>query len=187
MGINSFNQIILVTGPARSGKSGWAEFLAVQSGQPVTYIATAQTDATDLEWQARIDQHRGRRPKHWTTLEIPDGISDVICSTPVGECLLVDSLGSWVSNQLEQDEDDWEQVQTHFLRRLKVAQNQIILVAEETGWGVVPAYSSGRQFRDRLGKLVQAVGAVAHRVYLVTGGHVLDLTQLGTSLKSPEN
>ncbi|MEB3338441.1 MAG: bifunctional adenosylcobinamide kinase/adenosylcobinamide-phosphate guanylyltransferase, partial [Leptolyngbyaceae bacterium] len=56
------NPLILVTGPARSGKSEWAERLAIASHQSVIYVATASVDPTDLEWQARIEQHRLRRP-----------------------------------------------------------------------------------------------------------------------------
>ncbi|HEY9645731.1 MAG TPA: bifunctional adenosylcobinamide kinase/adenosylcobinamide-phosphate guanylyltransferase, partial [Chroococcidiopsis sp.] len=33
--------LILVTGPSRSGKSEWAEWLANHSHKPVTYVATA--------------------------------------------------------------------------------------------------------------------------------------------------
>ena len=55
-------------------------------------------------------------------------------------------------------------------------------MAEETGWGVVPAYSTGRLFRDRLGNLVRRLGAIANPVYLVTGGHVLNLSTLGFPL-----
>jgi len=40
----------------------------------------------------------------------------------------------------------------------------------------------GRLFRDRLGTLTRQLGAIAHPVYLVTGGHVLNLSSLGTPL-----
>ena len=43
-------KIILVTGPARSGKSEWAENLALESGKKVVYIATANENPHDLEW-----------------------------------------------------------------------------------------------------------------------------------------
>ena len=58
----------------------------------------------------------------------------------------------------------------------------VILVGEETGWGVVPAYPAGRLFRDRLGTLVRQIGAIADNVYLVTGGYALELSVLGTPL-----
>ncbi|MDF5732012.1 MAG: bifunctional adenosylcobinamide kinase/adenosylcobinamide-phosphate guanylyltransferase, partial [Rhizonema sp. PD38] len=59
------SQVILVTGPARSGKSEWAETLAVRSQKSVIYVATATLDPTDTEWQQRIQQHQQRRSQDW--------------------------------------------------------------------------------------------------------------------------
>lgn len=176
-------QIILVTGAARSGKSEWAETLAVKSDRPVTYIATALDNAQDLEWQRRIEQHRQRRPHNWQTLEVPIELASVIEQTQPSHCLLIDSLGTWVANCLEQNHPCWEISHKGLLNCLKQSQSQIILVAEETGWGVVPAYESGRLFRDRLGSLIQEIGKIADIVYLVTGGYVLNLSQLGQPLE----
>jgi adenosylcobinamide kinase / adenosylcobinamide-phosphate guanylyltransferase len=71
---------------------------------------------------------------------------------------------------------------TELLGELSTSLATIILVSEETGWGVVPAYPSGRLFRDRLGMLSRQIGSIASTVYLVTGGHVLNLSQLGQKL-----
>lgn len=179
---NPLPHLCLVTGPARSGKSEWAETLAMQSGKAVTYVATAQTDPNDLEWQARIERHRDRRPATWHTIAEPVELTAVIQQAQPDQCLLVDSLGTWLANLLEQDETAWEQTQQTFLESLQATQSQIVLVAEETGWGVVPAYPIGRTFRDRLGTLVRHIGAIADIVYLVTGGYVLNLTDLGSPL-----
>ncbi len=179
------SQLILVTGPSRSGKSEWAETLASQSKQQVIYIATSKTDPTDLEWQNRILIHKNRRPVEWITQEIPENLTTTlpILSRP-DTCILVDSLGTWLANCLEQNESTWEMTQNHFLEILTQLPGTIILVAEETGWGVVPAYPLGRTFRDRLGMLVRKIGAISTCVYLVTGGYVLNLTELGSPLQS---
>lgn len=174
--------MILVTGPARSGKSEWAELLAQQTGKPVTYVATAQRDPTDIEWNARIEVHRSRRHADWTTLEVPIDLAEIVSSR--SGCLLVDSLGTWVANLLEEDDLTWNQTQETFLQSLERAAAEVILVAEETGWGVIPAYPLGRKFRDRLGMLVRRVGAIADPVYLVTGGHALNLSALASPLPS---
>lgn len=175
-------RVILVTGPARSGKSEWAESLAADSGKPVVYIATSQVEQSDREWQTRIAAHRCRRPRHWTTLEVPVELPTAIQQAPATTCLLVDSLGTWLTNILEQDQQSWDQTLQTFLQSLQQARCVLILVAEEAGWGVVPAYPLGRTFRDRLGQLVRQVGAIANPVYLVTGGHVLNLSELGSAL-----
>jgi adenosylcobinamide kinase/adenosylcobinamide-phosphate guanylyltransferase len=185
---NSARNLILVTGPSRSGKSEWAEHLAEAIAQQkqlsVVYVATSQEDANDPEWQARLDKHRDRRPLHWQTLAVPTDLSLAITQNLASNCLLIDSLGTWVANLLSQDENQWQLTQQELLENLQNSSQNIILVAEETGWGVVPAYPIGRQFRDRLGNLTREIGAIADKVYLVTGGYVLDLTQLGNPLPS---
>lgn len=189
--------LILVTGPARSGKSEWAEQLAGQSAYPVTYLATAQTDPSDADWQDRIARHRQRRPADWLTLEVPLHLADAIqtagqssaeaagdaglgASAIAPPCLLVDSLGTWLANLLEQSETEWAVTVETLLTCLHHRNSMVILVAEETGWGVVPAYPLGRLFRDRLGTLTRRIGAIADAVYLVVGGFALDLRQCGT-------
>lgn len=180
-------KVILVTGPARSGKSEWAETLAMQSGKTTIYVATAKSDPTDAEWISRIQQHRDRRPPEWLTLEVSQDLVETIATSPSSSCLLIDSLGTWVANLLEQDNTSWEKIQRNLILNLEqVGDRYVILVAEETGWGVVPAYPAGRLFRDRLGHLVRHVGAIAQSVYLVTGGHVLNLSVLGSPLPATE-
>jgi adenosylcobinamide kinase / adenosylcobinamide-phosphate guanylyltransferase len=173
---------ILVTGAARSGKSEWAERLAVQHGGRVVYVATAKIDPTDTEWQARIGQHRQRRPLDWQVLEGAEDLVGIVINARPGHCLLIDSLGTWVANFLEDSEAVWLDVEAQLLESLKNPPALTILVAEETGWGVVPAYALGRLFRDRLGSLTRKVGAIANPVYLVTAGHALNLSQLGEPL-----
>ncbi|MEO1400259.1 MAG: bifunctional adenosylcobinamide kinase/adenosylcobinamide-phosphate guanylyltransferase [Cyanobacteria bacterium J06635_1] len=173
---------ILITGPARSGKSEWAEHLAHQSKQAVVYVATSQVDPGDAEWQARLDKHRARRPSHWRVCEVPIELVQVLQSATPDQCLLIDSLGTWLANLIDLNEAAWQQQQIELIGAINAAVCNVIVVGEETGWGVVPAYPIGRTFRDRLGELVRQVGAIATSVYLVTGGYVLDLKQLGVAI-----
>jgi adenosylcobinamide kinase / adenosylcobinamide-phosphate guanylyltransferase len=175
-------QLILVTGAARSGKSEWAETIAIASGKVVTYIATATIDPSDLEWQARILHHQQRRPATWQTISTVEDLAVTIARSQPTECLLVDSLGTWVANLLDRPDPEWVDLTQALLAAITTGLGTTILVAEETGWGVVPAYPSGRLFRDRLGMLTRQIGSIADPVYLVTGGHVLNLSQLGEKL-----
>ncbi len=201
--------LILVTGPARSGKSEWAECLADQMSQCsnsslnlkadpsgatqrdqavsnfvdcVIYMATSLENPADAEWQARIRKHQQRRPASWHTQAVPVHLAEAIAQSPSNACLLIDSLGTWLANLLEQDEQHWLDTVAELEQSLIHRQAPIILVAEETGWGVVPAYPLGRTFRDRLGILTRRIGAIATTVYLVTAGHVLNLSHLGTPM-----
>ncbi len=175
--------ITLVTGPARSGKSEWAERLAykrsAQQRQQVTYIATAQVNSNDAEWRARIAKHQQRRPAQWQCQEVPFGLTAAIASYNHTHCLLVDSLGTWLANLINQEPAAWSATQQQLIAALSHSAAEVILVAEETGWGVVPAYELGRTFRDRLGNLSRAVGAISTDVYLTTGGYAINLSELG--------
>ncbi len=173
---------VLVTGPTRSGKSQWAEQLAAQTHQPVVYLATALQRDDDPEWNARIRQHQQRRPPDWQTVEVHRDIGPSLLTCPPSSCCLVDSLGTWVANQLEQDPESWQTEVDHFLTVLEEPERRVILVAEEVGWGVVPAYPMGRLFRDRLGELCQQVGSRAEAIYLVVAGYALDLKRVGQSI-----
>ncbi|MEY2983420.1 MAG: cobinamide kinase/cobinamide phosphate guanylyltransferase, partial [Cyanobacteriota bacterium] len=129
---------ILVTGPSRSGKSEWAEQLALQRSNSVIYIATGQENPDDPDWQARIDRHRQRRPNHWQTLCVSQNLSGPlknVSSLPANACILVDSLGGWVANCLALSEETWQCRQQDLLQVLLDSPLSIILVAEETGWG----------------------------------------------------
>jgi adenosylcobinamide kinase / adenosylcobinamide-phosphate guanylyltransferase len=175
-------QLILVTGAARCGKSEWAETLVMQSAKAVTYIATATMDRNDNEWQNRILRHQQRRPTSWQTVIAIENLATRICHASDLDCLLIDSLGTWVANLLDRSDDEWTELTQELLASLEASLATIAIVAEETGWGVVPAYPSGRLFRDRLGMLSRQIGTIADSVYLVTGGYALDLTKLGTKL-----
>jgi adenosylcobinamide kinase/adenosylcobinamide-phosphate guanylyltransferase len=175
-------QIILVTGAARSGKSEWAESLANQTNKSIIYVATAQVDHEDKEWQLRIKKHQARRPTSWQTLPVPKQLHRVVNNYQHSCCLLIDSLGTWVANLLEENEENWDKIVGELLLNLTKSGPDLIIVSEETGWGIVPAYPSGRLFRDRLGSLSRQVASVANTVYLVAGGHVLNLSVLGQPL-----
>ena len=129
------SRIILVTGPARSGKSEWAEALAAQSDKRVTYIATSTIDPDDKDWQARIAQHRQRRPEDWQLREVPMDLVGAIASATAQDCLLIDSLGTWLANLLDQDDEEWLQTVSSLVKSLRQTSSTVILVSEETGWG----------------------------------------------------
>jgi adenosylcobinamide kinase/adenosylcobinamide-phosphate guanylyltransferase len=178
--MSKLSTIILITGPCSSGKSEFAEALAAKN-KLVTYVATAQIDESDRVWQAKIVKHQQRRPKHWQTVAASSQLPTYI-EAVTDECLLIDSLGTWIANFMESDGVEWQQTSDRFLASLQNSRGKIIIVGEETGWGVVPAYPSGRLFRDRLGYLSRQVGNIASTTYLVTGGHVLNLSLVGEPL-----
>ena len=177
-------QKILVTGASSSGKSEFAEALAAKTDKSVIYLATAQVDRNDREWQTKILKHQQRRPSNWQTVVASKEteLESYIKKALKTECLLIDSLGTWVANFLELDRILWQRKCDRLLSNLQESSAEIILVGEETGWGIVPAYASGRLFRDRLGNLSRKIAEVVDVTYLVAGGHILNLSLLGEPL-----
>lgn len=176
--------IVLICGPARCGKSRLAESLAAASGLPVFYLATGPKPdpEADPEWAERVRQHRQRRPPTWQTWETGPDLGAELQQLPQPCCALVDSLGGWVAQGLECSPEEWDPLVDAFLSALQSWAGKAILVSEEVGWGVVPAYPLGRRFRDRMGELTQKLAPLADQVFLVAAGFVLDLARLGIPL-----
>lgn len=173
----------MVTGAASSGKSEWAESLAQNQGKQVIYIATGQKNEQDEDWMAKIAQHQQRRPKNWQNWEITHDLSSAITGITDDNCVLIDSLGTWVANHLDKSDILWYVEVEKLITAINDTEADLIMVAEETGWGVVPAYAEGRWFRRRLGSLTRDIGQISQPVYLVVGGYAVDLTQVGVKLK----
>jgi adenosylcobinamide kinase/adenosylcobinamide-phosphate guanylyltransferase len=58
---------------------------------------------------------------------------------------------------------------------LRVVSCAVVLVSNEVGSGVVPAYPLGRRYRDLLGEINQRVARVADDVVLMVAGLPLAL------------
>jgi adenosylcobinamide kinase / adenosylcobinamide-phosphate guanylyltransferase len=158
--------ITLVLGGARSGKSRYAESLIAALPPPWTYLATAE--AGDTEMAARIATHRARRGPQWQTIEAPRDLAAALKSRQTMP-VLVDCLTLWLSNLMLADADiDAE------IARLEAALADtgapVVLVANEVGSGIVPDNPLGRRFRDLQGVLNQRMAARADRVVFVVAG-----------------
>ncbi|MDA9740062.1 bifunctional adenosylcobinamide kinase/adenosylcobinamide-phosphate guanylyltransferase [Synechococcus sp. AH-736-M20] len=175
------SRLILVSGPARSGKSRWAEHL-LHHHPVVTYIATAATRPDDRDWQMRLEAHRKRRPDHWSVAESGPALVNVIDNLAPGQSVLIDALGGFVAHHLELTASEWDQLCEHLIASIRSSHCTFVLVIEETGWGVVPPTRIGGLFRDRLGSLAQALDRVADGAWLVLQGRALDLHALGYEL-----
>jgi adenosylcobinamide kinase/adenosylcobinamide-phosphate guanylyltransferase len=99
-----------------------------------------------------------------------------------GQVALVDSLGTWVAAHLDSAEAAWQHLTAALLAALERCAGPVLLVVEETGWGVVPASAAGGLFRQRLGELQQRLGQHADAAWLVLQGRALDLHRLGLPL-----
>jgi adenosylcobinamide kinase/adenosylcobinamide-phosphate guanylyltransferase len=169
--------VTLVLGGVRSGKSRYAQQLAVRAGR-VTFIATAE-HRDDKEMQRKIERHRAERPEHWETIEEPLDLATAIQSGARScDLLLIDCLTLFTAKVLEVHGDDDEAVASRvgaLCAALQTAPCSVVLVSNEVGSGVVPAFEMGRRYRDLLGEINQQVAAVADRVVLMVAGLPLAL------------
>jgi adenosyl cobinamide kinase/adenosyl cobinamide phosphate guanylyltransferase len=168
--MSNAENITLVLGGARSGKSRYAESLIAALPPPWqppwTYVATA--DAGDAEMATRIAAHRARRGPQWRTAEAPRDLATALKSCPTMP-VLVDCLTLWLSNLMLAEADIEDEID-RLEQTLASASAPAVLVANEVGSGIVPDNPLGRRFRDLQGVLNQRMAARAHRVVLVVAG-----------------
>ena len=168
----------LITGPARSGKSRWAELRAAASGLAVHYLATGPQLPDDPAWQDRLRLHRQRRPAAWQLREVGLELAGAFDGLTAQDIALVDSLGTWVSAGLEMDSGSWRQQSASLLASLERCRCRVLLVSEQVGWGVVPSTAIGGLFRDRMGWLEDELSPRCQHLWLVVAGRALDLLPL---------
>lgn len=146
--------IALVTGGAASGKSAYAERLALSLPGPRWYVATMKRGGAEAE--ARIARHvRMREGKGFSTVELAHAGPS---SFGPGGTVLLEDLSNLVLNGLEGGLD-----------RILACDNAVIVTNEIGGDGVsYDAYT--RDFMEHLGALSCRLAARADVVVEVVAG-----------------
>lgn len=179
-------KLTFILGGARSGKSHYAQRLAEKHGGRVAFLATATPGDDDM--QTRILRHRAERPAEWTTLEIPHSIAATLRTSPLSaDVILLDCITLLVSNLLFLDSADPpdEDAATRrvdaeieaLLTLIESGPTQWIIVSNEVGLGIVPAYPLGRIYRDLLGRANRQLAARADKVTLLVAGIPVPIEQ----------
>ena len=161
------SRIILITGGQRSGKSQYAEQLALSLSNHPVYVATAHV--WDDEFRERVRRHQERRGSEWENVEEERWLSRLDLSERVA---LVDCLTLWATNFFfdTQDVDKaLEALKTEF-DKLCEQEATLILVTNEIGWGGTSECKVQRQFTDLLGWLNQYVASRADEVLMMVSG-----------------
>jgi len=168
--------ITVITGGARSGKSGYAQKLAENSASQRVYIATARPD--DEEMRRRIGRHQASRGESWRTVEEPLDLTGAIKTLPPDGVAVVDCLTLWLSNMMMEafergrpfGEDEAAREGEKLRQSIAPLPSPIILVTNEVGMGVMPTNELARRFGDCAGRLNQIIAEEANRVVLMTCG-----------------
>jgi adenosylcobinamide kinase/adenosylcobinamide-phosphate guanylyltransferase len=165
-------ELTLVIGGCRSGKSTYALQTAENiDGNKKIFVATCLPQ--DNEMMQRVARHQKDRGQHWTTIEEPLYLPEIISEQgPNADVMLIDCLTLWVSNLLIKtaDEKKWEEIVSLLIDALKTAACPLVVVSNEVGTGIVPENELARQYRDIIGHVNQAVAKTAGKVVWMVAG-----------------
>ena len=163
--------VTLVLGGVRSGKSRYAQILASRYRR-VTFLATARP--SDREMRERIARHQRDRSASWKTVEAPLDLHKTITSESLkADLLLVDCLTLFVANAMTRDQkkpDSARLATEQVCQAIRSSRASVIVVSNEVGSGIVPAYRSGRIYRDLLGQMNQEIAKIADNVVFMIAG-----------------
>ena len=183
-------KMILVTGGARSGKSSFAEKLALKIGNGrAAYIATAQI--FDDEMNFRVKLHQARRGENWKTFEAPLAAEEKILEAgKFFDAILFDCVTIYVSNflcaaKLDDEKflyDELNGLIQKLIDAAKISDAVTIFVSNEVGGGIVPENKLARRFRDLAGLANQMLAAQSEKVFLTVAGLAVDLKKLEEKL-----
>lgn len=161
--------IYLITGGERSGKSGYAQELALQLTDTPMYVATARK--WDEDFQNRIDRHQQERDERWTNIEKEKYLSEIDFS---GQVALIDCVTLWLTNFFVDTKNDvslsLDEAKAEFLKIANQPDATLIIVTNEIGMGLHADTHIGRKFTELQGWMNQFLAKNADIVVLMVSG-----------------
>lgn len=161
-------RIIFITGGQRSGKTSYAEQLALSLAEHPVYLATAHV--WDEEFRQRIVRHQQNRGPRWVNVEEERVLSRHDFN---GRVVVVDCLTLWCTNFFFDSNSEvgpaLQALKTEF-DRLIAQDATFLFVSNEIGLGGVSENQLQRRFTDLLGWMNQYVARSADEVYLMVSG-----------------
>lgn len=158
----------MITGGARSGKSSYAEKMALRLSSNPVYLATARI--WDEEFRQRVVRHQQARGSEWTNIEEEKELS----RHPLdGRVVLIDCITLWCTNfffDLNADIDQSLEAMKREFDRFTSQEATFIFVTNEIGMGGTSENEVQRKFTDLQGWMNQYVAARADEVFLMVSG-----------------
>lgn len=157
----------MITGGQRSGKSQYAERLALSLSPNPVYVATAHV--WDEEFRQRVHKHQERRGSEWENIEEEKYLSrhDI-----TGRVAVIDCITLWCTNfffELQDVDQALTALKAEF-DRFTQQDATFIFVTNEIGSGGVSENAVQRQFTDLQGWMNQYVASRADEVILMVSG-----------------
>lgn len=161
--------IYLITGGERSGKSSYAQQLALELSNSPIYVATARK--WDDDFQNRIDRHQQERDERWNNIEKEKFLSEIDFS---GKTALIDCVTLWLTNFFVDHKNNvdlsLEEAKKEFLSIASQKDTNLIIVTNEIGMGVHASTEIGRKFTELQGWMNQFMASNADEVILMVSG-----------------
>lgn len=161
--------IHFITGGQRSGKSSYAEHLALEASEHPVYLATSRI--WDADFAERVKRHQEGRGKQWENVEKEVHLSEYDAS---GKVVVIDCITLWLTNLFfdnnEASVDEvLEMAKTEFNQFTK-ADAHYLFISNEIGMGGHAANEVGRKFTDLQGWMNQYIAQKADVVTLMVSG-----------------
>ncbi|MBR2084316.1 MAG: bifunctional adenosylcobinamide kinase/adenosylcobinamide-phosphate guanylyltransferase [Muribaculaceae bacterium] len=171
------SKIILITGGQRSGKSRYAEELALSLADNPVYVATAHV--WDEEFRERVRRHQERRGPQWTNIEEEKFLSrhDLTGRVAVIDCVTLWLTNFFFENQNHDTQQVLDMVKAEF-DRFTAQDATFIFVTNEIGSGGVSVDAVQRRFTDLQGWMNQHIAAHAEEVTLMVSGIPVKIKEL---------
>ncbi|MBW1298098.1 bifunctional adenosylcobinamide kinase/adenosylcobinamide-phosphate guanylyltransferase [Aquimarina litoralis] len=157
-----------ITGGERSGKSSYAQNLALELSKEPIYIATSRI--WDENHQKRIDRHIADRDDSWTSIEEEKELSKVVKKNTT---VVIDCVTLWLTNFFMDTKSDVETslnlAKKEFDKLITIDAN-IIIISNEIGMGVHATTKIGRKFTELQGWMNQHIAKYADQAILMVSG-----------------
>jgi adenosylcobinamide kinase / adenosylcobinamide-phosphate guanylyltransferase len=160
--------IWMITGGTRSGKSRFAQEMALQHSHTPLYIATARS--WDDDFALRIKRHQLDRDDRWTAIEEEKDLSKLDLQ---GKATVIDCATLWITNYFSDEKQDIEKCLDYAKREIDALAEKkelILFVSNELGMGLHADTDIGRKFTDLQGWVNQYLASKAQKVTLMVSG-----------------
>jgi adenosylcobinamide kinase/adenosylcobinamide-phosphate guanylyltransferase len=163
-------QLVFITGGARSGKSRYAQEMALTHSQNPVYVATAKVYENDAAFRERVQHHKQDRDERWTSMEELLYVSQLPLENRV---VVIDCVTLWLSNFFSLHKYDissaLEAIKKE-INAIKKISAEVIIISNEIGMGVHAETEMGRKFTDLQGWANQYIAAQANQVVFMVSG-----------------
>ena len=161
-------KIILITGGQRSGKSSYAQKLALSLSANPIYLATSAI--WDEEHRQRIERHKRDRGPEWTNIEEQKDLQNIDVNNRV---VVIDCVTLWATNFFSETNGDVDVSLAAITERFEAFTLQnatFIFVTNELGLGGTSTNDLQRRFNDLLGWVNQHIADASDEVVLMVSG-----------------